>query len=197
MDNPQLDDYRELQRQRYMERMEENKAREEELKKKAKRIEECLQQMSVYCNISKDIKSVKEMHNLMTKVLVTLDSCQKEDIIPKQELMGKGLDILESINSNTNLCIDLRNQVAKEASKQLKEIVKTILTRCGISASDMELEFDMDCSKDEEIAIALAQSFIHNRTPFQRTSQVTTSTATTLPLTAPKKRRGMPPKQRN
>ena len=184
MESTQLDDYRALQRQRYLEREKERQEAEEKAlrvaREKEEKITEALRQIDVYCNLAKSTTNLREMIQIMERFKATLENTND---LPKQSLMGKGLDLLEHVNGNMNISVDMHDQRAKAASDNLKELVKNILTECGIDAEGMDLEFDMDCSRDEEIARALSNTYLDDypRTRGRRSHPTRTASTTTQP----------------
>lgn len=186
----QLSDYRNIHKQKYMEierqRMEEERKRheeesarlEEERQRKAKE-DEALAHIDTHCGLLKETNNHKEMIKILEKVTGSLDG------IPLEKLNIKGYDLLDIVNGNKNISINIANERDRLNSEKIKGLVKDILCKCGIEADDMDMEFDMDCSRDEEIARSLqeqlARTFITEPAP--------------IPLnTAPKKKRGRPPK---
>lgn len=182
----QLSDYRNIHKQKYMEierirlqeesqRQEEERARLEEERQRKEKEEEALALIDTYCGLLKETDNHKEMIKILEKVNESLDG------IPLEKLNSKGYDLLEIVNGNKNISINIANERERGNSEKIKELMKVILCKCGIEAGDMDMEFDMDCSRDEEIARQLARSFITEPVP--------------VPLnTAPKKKRGRPPK---
>lgn len=89
----------------------------------------------------------------MHDVLKLLDD---PDVVPiiKAEL---GLDVLQGLNDNAQLRVSITD---RHHANDLHVLLKRVMEKCGCDP-DIELEFDMDCSKDEEIARALAETFGH------------------------------------
>ena len=67
-----------------------------------------------------------------------------------------GLKLVEAINTNGAITIQVDNPVQTTMSRKIQEDVKKILGLCGLDDT-IEIEYDMDCSKDEEIARNLAE----------------------------------------
>ena len=184
----QLSDYRNIHKQKYMEierlRLEEERKRheeenariEEERQHKAKE-DEALALIDTYCGLLKEANNFKEMIKILEKVTAGCEG------LPVEKLNTKGYDLLEIVNGNNNISVNIANERDRGNSERIKGLVKDILCKCGIEADDMDMEFDMDCSRDEEIARSLqeqlARSFITEPVPLN---------------TAPKKKRGRPPK---
>lgn len=186
----QLSDYRNIHKQKYMEierqrleeerkRHEEKSARLEEERQRKVKEDEALALIDTYCGLLKEINNHKEMIKILEKVTSGIEG------LPVEKLNTKGYDLLDIVNGNKNISINIANERDRGNSERIKGLVKDILCKCGIEADDMDMEYDMDCSRDEEIARSLqeqlARSFITEPTP--------------VPLnTAPKKKRGRPPK---
>lgn len=68
-----------------------------------------------------------------------------------------GPRLLDLINNNKNIRIDCTSDTETTIAKQIKENVAYVLQRLGLEASDMELQYHMDTSHDEEIAKELAR----------------------------------------
>jgi len=66
-----------------------------------------------------------------------------------------GLKVLDAINNNQAIKTDFNNRMQIRMSQQVQENVKKILELCGIEG--VEVNYEMDCSQDEEIARQLAQ----------------------------------------
>jgi len=77
--------------------------------------------------------------------------------IDKQKLGPIGLSLVEAINTNKFITVDFHNTIEVTASQEVQRIVKTVLKICGVD-DDIEVQYTMDCSRDEELARELAQT---------------------------------------
>ena len=66
-----------------------------------------------------------------------------------------GLKVLDAINNNQAIKTDFNNRMQVRTSQEVQENVKKILELCGIEG--VEVNYEMDCSQDEDIARQLAQ----------------------------------------
>jgi hypothetical protein len=78
----------------------------------------------------------------------------------KDEEVGKGtpdigMELLQSLNDNACLRVSLMDVNGRNNADELHRFLKEALELCGCDP-DIKLEFDMDCSRDEELARALA-----------------------------------------
>lgn len=167
----QLANYKDIHRQRYMERENKRKIEQDELlkridderkkieeeqkrlKKERKKREEALNQLSIYCNHITVSDNLADIDRLLTKLHTFLKKSKIKDI-------GKGMDILESVNTNPNIHINLMDQREVKLSNKMKDTLKSVLTLLGMDAQDMNLEYEMDCKDDEDIARQLENSFL-------------------------------------
>jgi hypothetical protein len=157
-------------------RLQEEHVRLEEERQRKEKEDKALALIDTYSGLLKESNNLKEMIKILEKVTVGIEG------LPVEKLNAKGYDLLEIVNTNRNISINIANERERGNSEKIKELVKGILCKCGIEADDMDMEFDMDCSRDEEIARQLARSFI-------------SGPSVPSPLsTAPKKKRGRPPK---
>ncbi len=79
-----------------------------------------------------------------------------KDTLDKQKLAQIGMNLVESINTNPYISIDFNNTIQVTASQEVQKTIKVILGLCGID-DDIEIQYNMDCSRDEEIARQLEQ----------------------------------------
>jgi len=75
--------------------------------------------------------------------------------VPKEELQEFGLQVLDAINNNENAVTNFNNRRQVQTSQEVQQSVKKILGLCGIEG-DIDVTFEMDCSRDEEIARSLS-----------------------------------------
>ena len=131
----QMEDYRARHHAQYLERIE----KIEKLEKLVKSVETLTSMMMIRGTVKK-----------MAQIL-------EDDTIDKQKLGTIGLSLVEAINTNTNISVDFNNQIQVNASQEVQRLVKTVLKICGVD-DDIEVQYTMDCSRDEELARELAQT---------------------------------------
>ena len=126
-----MEDYRSAHHAKYLERI-------QKLEKLDKYIE--------------DIKTHATMNQIKKTVNEILEIIEKDDgSIDKQKLSSIGLSLVEAINTTRFAMTDFSNQMHVLVSLDVHAIVKSILSLCGIDDT-IEVQYDMDCSRDEEIA---------------------------------------------
>lgn len=130
----QLSDYKALHQKRYQER----EAKREAVLSACKSFDGCV--------------SIPDACQKMRDLLTTLEDPEVTSII-RPEL---GMDILQGLNENVELKVSMMD---RNRADELHSMLKVVMEKLGCDP-DVKLEFDMDCSKDEEIARALAQTFI-------------------------------------
>ena len=132
-----MEDYRARHHMQYIEREKERLeiiARAEKLEKLVESIQTETSIMGLY----KTVQTIKE----------NLD---------KQKLSQFGFNLVEAINTNGFISIDFNNTIHVTASQEVQKVVKEILGQCGID-DDIEVQYNMDCSRDEEVARQLAET---------------------------------------
>jgi len=97
------------------------------------------------------IKEHKDLSDIRSSVSTILDTMKE----PVKEL-DFGLKLVEAINTNGSITIQVDNPVQTTMSRKIQEDVKKILGLCGLDDT-IEIQYDMDCSRDEEIARQLAE----------------------------------------
>ena len=127
-------DYTAVHRARYLERI----RQEEELHNHVLQI--------------KQYTSMKEIDESVSLILELI-----KNPIDKKILFECGLQLIDSINNNKSIItrFDDSNQVL--LCFKVQKNVKTILNLCSVD-DNIEIQYDMDCSKDEEIARQLVFS---------------------------------------
>jgi hypothetical protein len=132
-----MEDYRARHHAQYIEREKERLeiiARAEKLEK----LVESIQTETSILGLYKTVQTIKE----------NLD---------KQKLSQFGFNLVEAINTNGFISIDFNNTIHVTASQEVQKVVKEILGQCGID-DDIEVQYNMDCSRDEEVARQLAET---------------------------------------
>lgn len=133
----QLEDYRSIHNARFLERQ---KKRDDQ----------------VAC-FDSHVKKLSEVCTNLREVKVLLqeisDFISSEDIFDdvKGKLLKRVHDVVLAINSNPHIKINFEDQDACIGPHEIKELLASIFE----DAKDVELQFDMDTTRDEEIARAL------------------------------------------
>jgi hypothetical protein len=132
-----MEDYRARHHAQYIEREKERLEIIERTKKLEKLVESIQTETSIL-GLYKTVQTIKE----------NLD---------KQKLSQFGFNLVEAINTNGFISIDFNNTIHVTASQEVQKVVKEILGQCGID-DDIEVQYNMDCSRDEEVARQLAET---------------------------------------
>jgi hypothetical protein len=133
-----MEDYRALHRAKYLEREKERL----ELEKNRKKLYEKIEKLKTYKTMNTINKTLGEIREGL-------------DILEKPKLTEFGLAVLEAINTNPSVTTNFHKPKQVQTSTQVQESVKQVLTYCGIEG--LEINNEMDCSRDEEIARNLAR----------------------------------------
>ncbi len=136
-----MEDYRSAHHTKYLERIQEIEKREKLQLEKIQKLEKLVE----------DIKAHTTMNQIKTTVNEMLETIESDEALDKQKLSQIGLDLVETINTNKFTMTDFNNHVHVLMSRDVHAIVKSILSLCGIDDS-IEVQYEMDCSQDEEIA---------------------------------------------
>jgi hypothetical protein len=133
-----MEDYRALHRAKYLEREQQRL----ELEKKRKKLYEKIEKLKTY-------KTMNTVHKTLGEIL------EGVELVEKPKLTEFGLAVLEAINTNPSVTTNFHKPKQVQTSTQVQESVKKVLTYCGIEG--LEINYEMDCSRDEEIARNLAR----------------------------------------
>ena len=136
-----MEDYRARHHAEYLQREKERLEiieREEKLEK----LVESIQTETSILGLYKTVRSISDT---------------SKDNIDKQKLSQFGFNLVEAINTNGFISIDFNNTIHVTASQEVQQSVKSILGQCGID-EDIEVQYNMDCSRDEEVARELAET---------------------------------------
>lgn len=134
-----MEDYRSRHHTQYIEREKERV----DIIDRTNKLEKLVEDVKTHTNMSQIKKTVNEM-------LETID-----DKLDKQKLSQIGLGLVEAINANRFTVTDFNNQLHVLTSRDVHAIVKSILSLCGIDDT-IEVQYEMDCSRDEEMARRMA-----------------------------------------
>ena len=135
-----MEDYRSAHHSKYLERIQEIEDREKLHTDKIQKLGKFIEDIKTHTTMNQIKKTVSEM----------LEIIQSEEL-DKQKLSQIGMGLVEAINTNKFTVTDFNNQLHILTSRDVHEIVKSILSLCGIDDT-IEVQYDMDCSRDEEIA---------------------------------------------
>ena len=139
-----MEDYRSAHHAKYLERIQELEEIEKLLLGRSQKFEKLKK-------LVEDIKTHTTMNQIKTTVNEMLETIESDEALDKQKLSQIGLDLVETINTNKFTVTDFNNHIHVLMSRDVHAIVKSILSLCGIDDS-IEVQYDMDCSQDEEIA---------------------------------------------
>ena len=144
-----MEDYRSTHRAKYLERIQELEETEKFLRaihleriKKIENLEKLVEDIKTHTTMNQIKKTVNEMLEIIES---------EEEALDKQKLSQIGLGLVEAINANRFTVTDFNNQLHVLTSRDVHAIVKSILSLCGIDDT-IEVQYDMDCSRDEEMA---------------------------------------------
>lgn len=146
-----LEEYRNRHHRKYLERERQREIIEYE---EEQRIEKYIEEINMFCNLLENAHSLNEAKEILENLKSKIDVNIKDE-----SLSSIGSIILNILHSNPNVKINVLEPLDITTSQSIKELAIFILTALGLDAGDIDLEFDMDCSKDEEIARALAASW--------------------------------------
>lgn len=127
-----MEDYRAVHHAKYLERA---------------RVIERWERIHAIVDSIKDHRDLSEIRKSVSEILGIVQEPVKE--------LDFGLKLVEAINTNKAIVVQLDNPVQITMSRKIQEDVKTIIGLCGLDDT-IEVEYDMDCSRDEEIAQRLA-----------------------------------------
>ena len=123
--------------------MEEYRARHHEKYLERERI---IKQKENFIKVLKEHTNLNQIKNTTAEIL---------EFSVTQRNAEFGLKVLDAINNNQTIKTDFNNRIQILVSQEVQENVKKILELCGIEG--VEVNYDMDCSQDEDIARQLAQ----------------------------------------
>jgi hypothetical protein len=129
-----MEDYRSAHHAKYLERIQ-----------KFEKLDKCIDEIKTHVTMNQIKKTVDEM----------LEIIESNKELDKQKLSQIGMSLVEAINTNKFTVTDFSNQIHVLMSRDVHAIVKSILSLCGIDDT-IEVQYDMDCTRDEEIARQLS-----------------------------------------
>lgn len=110
---------------------------------------------------STNIESATQLKQ-MEEALKSIENAFKDfppSIAPPSNIQEKGMNVLNKVNTNTNVKVNFADVNDVNLSKNIEALVKNILDKCGIQSGNMNIEYNMDTSRDEEIARQLQDDF--------------------------------------
>jgi hypothetical protein len=137
-----MEDYRSAHHAKYLERIQEIEEREKIQLERIQKLEKHIEDIKTHATMNQIRLTVNEMLEIIESGEGTLD---------KQKLSQIGLSLVEAINTTRFAMTDFSNQIHVLVSRDVHAIVKSILSLCGIDDT-IEVQYEMDCSRDEEIA---------------------------------------------
>jgi len=159
-----MEEYRSAHHAKYLERIQELSEIDKILLKTSKEIENLhkfVEDIKAHTTMNQKIEKLKKLvdeikaHTTMNQIKKTvnemLETIESDEALDKQKLSQIGLDLVEAINTNQFTVTDFSNQLHVLMSRDVHAIVKSILSLCGIDDT-IEVQYEMDCSRDEEIA---------------------------------------------
>lgn len=105
------------------------------------------------CNDIKDSKDLAKVAQILQSVQ---DSMQGMPQVKLPDFLG--FNMLNNINTNQNIKVNFNNKNEVDLSKSIHQLTKNILAKCGIPCgNDIDIEYDMDTTNDENIALSMAR----------------------------------------
>lgn len=105
-------------------------------------------------NLVETVKTHTDTKQIQTTIQEIVETIN--DKLDKEKLSQMGLNLVEAISSNQNISINLHNPSQVQSSRKIQEDVKKVLGLCGLDDT-IEIQYVMDCSKDEELAQQLSR----------------------------------------
>ncbi len=165
-----LNEYRAMQHARYLERerqcleteAEETAKREAAIREAARKAE---QANNAWLDIQAQINDIRQhvttyqVHESVKRIFITVTDAVEKQILEKEVLSQLGTEVLDAVNTNTHITTDFSNPVQVSLSRAVKESVKNVLSLCNVilENEDLEVNYEMDTSRDAEIAQQLAR----------------------------------------
>lgn len=145
--------------QKRINEQEEERRRKEEEITEARRQEELKRnrQRDMLISVLNDVNVAADLEDINKRLAAYLDEVSQEDLADDKELGCIALEVLQAINHrdfNVHMCND------HEAVATLKATMKEILYITRVLSNkdeDIDLQIDMDCSRDLWLAIQLDQ----------------------------------------
>jgi signal recognition particle GTPase len=161
-----LQDYRALHHARYLERERQRAEANAELQAVEREVAAKRDQAwyAVHTKISeiRQHKTNYQIRESVDSLLETLADTVDQQLLEKNTLTELGMDLLDAINTNENIKTDFSNPAQVQLSRAIKENVKKALSLCNVimENEDLDVNYDMDCSRDAELAQELASALM-------------------------------------
>jgi DNA polymerase III delta prime subunit len=130
----------------------ENEAREK-LERATKILIDCQEQIT-------GIRQHTSMVTIRKSVDTILETItENKDILEKDALGEIAMSVVDAINNNNNTITNLNIQQHMDISRQVQTTIKKLLLLCEViqDTEELDVDYDMDCSRDEEIALQLSR----------------------------------------
>lgn len=98
-------------------------------------------------------EAVKNLHDVLQRFV-------EDGVLERRSdtLAQLGMELLDAINNNAHIKTDFSNQIQVRLSHTVRENVQKILAMCNVitQEEDLDVNYEMDTSRDEELARQLA-----------------------------------------
>ena len=131
-----MDEYRATHRAQYLERERVRLEREA--------------RTQFFKDLVENLKTLDDVHSAVGHLLHEL---QRDP--PDGPLEPLGLGLVEAINTNGSFKVNFNDPLSVLKSQGIQNVVKKVLDMCKVEGG-IEVQFDMDCSGDEELAARLS-----------------------------------------
>lgn len=161
-----LHDYRALHHARYLER--ERQRAEADAELQAAECEAAAKRDQAWSAVHTKISEIRQLttnyqiRESVDSLLGTLADTVDQQLLEKKTLTELGMDLLDAINTNENIKTDFSNPAQVQLSRAIKESVKKALSLCNVimENEDLDVNYEMDCSRDAELAQELARALM-------------------------------------
>jgi hypothetical protein len=161
-----LQDYRALHHARYLER--ERQRAEADAKLQAAERETAAKRDQAWSAVHSKISEIRqhttnyEIRESVDSLLGVLTETVDQQVLEQKTLTELGMDLLDAINTNENIKTDFSNPTQVQMSRAIKESVKKALNLCNVimENEDLDVNYEMDCSRDAELAQELARALM-------------------------------------
>lgn len=143
----QLKEFRQRHHARFIHREKERLAAQEEFHNDFDRLVESISECS----------SLIELRDTLSVIISLMKEKQDKYIEIDRSFEARGLKIVDEISKNKYIKINLNSSSDVESAALVRDLSRTIVLNCKVEgAQDIEIQFDMDCSRDEQIARELS-----------------------------------------
>ena len=161
-----LHDYRALHHTRYLER--ERQRAEANAELQAAEREAAAKRDQAWSAVHTKISEIRQLttnyqiRESVDSLLGILTETVDQQVLEKKTLTELGMDLLDAINTNENIKTDFSNPAQVQLSRAIKESVKKALSLCNVimENEDLDVNYEMDCSRDAELAQELARALM-------------------------------------